>query len=103
MRINHRSRDPISDFFLNEMASADGSKLGREYATKAIATLKRDNKNLDAGNLQRYLVAWNERGGSPFTREEMIALSRIAPAAPTPRPAPKPGPDAFAVRLLEEA
>ena len=103
MRFNFRSKDPISDFFLNEMSAADGSALGREYAAKAISTLKRDNKNLDAGNLQRYLIAWNERGGSPFTRDEMIALSRIAPAARAPKSAPKPEPEAFAVRLLEEA
>ena len=103
MRFNFRSKDPISNFFLNEMSAADGSRIGREYAAKAISTLKRDNKNLEPSNLWRYLKAWNERGGSPFSAGEVTALSRIAPAAPEPKAAPKPEPEAFAVRLLEEA
>ncbi len=103
MRFNFRTNDPISNFFLNEMSASDGSKLGREYAKRAIAVLKRDNKNLDPSNLWRYLKSWNERGGSPFTPEEITTLSRIPAAQPEPKPKPKPEPETFAVRLLEEA
>lgn len=96
-----KSVNPISNFFLNEVAAASGTEMGRKYARTMVATLKRDHTSMDLTQLLGYLVAWNDRGGSPFTLQELHDLAKVEPFQ-KPKPKKRPGPEAFSTRLLED-
>lgn len=93
--------NPLSSFFLNEAPPADASPVGREHAMVMVATLKRDHVEMELVVLQGYLLAWNEKWGNPFTKEEISALVQVAPLRKV-KPPRRPGPENFAIRLLEE-
>lgn len=93
--------NPLSHFFLNEAPPANGTDVGREHARVMVAMLKRDHVEMDLVVLHGYLIAWNEKWGSPFSKEEISALVQTEPFRKV-KPARRPGPDKFAIRLLEE-
>lgn len=96
-----KSKSPLSDFFLNDAPPADGSAVGREHAMIMVATLKRDHVEMELQVLHGYLIAWNERWGSPFTKQELSDLVQVKPLMKT-KPTLRPDPENFAIRLLEE-
>lgn len=87
--------DQVSDFFLNKISLPDASPVGREYAVAVVQEFKASFSGWDTG-LVPYLLAWNQSGGNPFTREEIAIL------AETPKRRPKPEPSCFAVGLFGE-
>jgi len=93
--------NPLSAFFLNEAPPADASPIGREHARVMVATLKRDHVQMELVVLQGYLLAWNDKWGNPFTKEEISDLVKTEPLRKMKQER-RPEPSAFAVRLLEE-
>lgn len=98
--MRHVKVDPVSDFFLNKIPLPDASPVGREYAVAVVQEFKASFSGWDTG-LVPYLLAWNQRGGNPFTREE-IAILAETPKLAKPKRRPKPEPSCFAVGLFGE-
>lgn len=91
-------KNPLSDFFLNEAPPASATPVGRQHAEVMVATLKRDHVDMTLIVLQGYLLAWNEKWGSPFTKEEIGALVQVTPLRKQKAPQ-RPGPEHFAEPL----